>query len=747
MDRPRRVIVGTKLKFSVDGAISTLGLSSGPYFRSTAGLVRNTWFPVLDTAIPVDIDTTLPWEDGAPADSFGAIRAINGGDAIDPYILDQLLSAQVSGLEAETKRGYEDEDWENWEPYALTKSDRLSFDGEDLTITQRSALDALDQPLIQQVFDETTPNPRIVFRRVPLLMGPAFQIEGLIWDAPNQIHYIASNQSNVSAVREGGARTDNFGLLDFGVQMLQGSSPLQLTFDAIGPAPDTLSQSTVVDWAFDAWTGDNPDDIDVTEDPPEAEISQDGVNSLGDITVLATPTGDSGWVSLTDPFEPVFGGLEGNGAWSPVGAATVEDAVIADDGSYAQATIYGETTLRVGGFDPAVPAGYVLTGVEIEIIAESDNDSRFTVVTVNQTNPGSRIASFIGVAGSGILEDDLNGGAKTTLTGGGTNFIGGGVGVKEEVTAEEVNSVGLHFTIKVKPRSTASETIKIYQVRTKVHYAPSIDIVRLFTPTGVLEPGERHTVTLDLAAADIYARWGSATASGGVLKDASDPFSTSLAKLENPGRYEFEFVPEKGESFFGIEFKRLNTAGTAKVDRITVKKRAAGKNRLTALVPYAVGLVGLSDDDINSAQLTALGDATGNPEIGKYITSNESAAEVIDLFMRSHSAIWWRGADAKIGCRLWKLDRDATPTARLEDIEVDGIRQSIRLIKPVTIETDPAPRATEIAVGAKNERPLRVSETAGITEEFSEQQLANVIEEWRVRRRANFDSLDPWPDA
>jgi len=657
----RQFVVAAKIQYSVDGVITTLGAASTAYFADASGLLNRTWYPILDSAVSVSVDVSLPWESGSPSQEIGDILLTNGGDGEFQHVLDLLIPAQLAGLVSEVRRGYTDQSWDELPDIIFkARNSGKRFDGEQLIIPQRPFLDKLEKPLATQVFDDDTPNPRIVNRTVPLQIGQAFQIEPLIWDAPNQVYYVASNVSNVSAVREGGARTDNFVETDFGFQLLAGSN-LQITTDAIGPEPTAgVSQSAVVDWDFIAWTSDQPDGIDTTENPTEASISESAAGDEADIEVLATPTADTGWMSIQNPIEPLFAGIPGNDAWTANGgAASVEAAVVTDDGSFAEATIFGVTPLRVGSYLPALPDGNEVTGVEIELIAEGTN-IEIVLLTANQRDPGTRVAAFVDangeVSGSGIAPNSITS-TKQTLTGGGPNFVGGGIGVREVVTSDDVNDPGMHFSLKVQPATAGSATVKIYQVRVKVHHRPSIDIVRLFSPASVLEPGERHTVTIESTAADIYARWGGSDASGGTLKDATDPFSTSLTRLEGAGRSSFEFVPDPGEAFFGIEFKRLNSAGTATINRIKVEKRADGLNRYKTLVPYMAGLVGLEASDIDQTMIDAHDAATGSPEMGWRIEANESMAEVLDLFARSLSGVWWPdrvsgGPTATASCAL-----------------------------------------------------------------------------------------------
>ena len=767
----RRFVALAKIGFSEAGVISTLGTSFGHYEGDAAGLVRNTWYPILQPEISLEVSAVLPWQAGEPTDAFGTLVLINGKDGLDEHLLDRFVTAQVSGLNTEIRRGYDDQTWDEMELWFLSKNDKLWFEGDELMISQRSRLDVLDKPLITRVFAdplkaETGPgelslaaeknlpiNPRIINDTVPLLLGPAFQILPKVFNAPNQVLFVASNLSGISVVREGGRRTTGFSEVDFGIQITQGAvegNPRPFTVDAIGPAPDTQSETVVVDWLFDAWTGDNPDGIDVTESasgtPLEAEISQSGTDPVADITVLATPTADTGWLALQNPFEPVFFGLSTNGEfWTFSGAASVEAAVIADDGSFAQASFFDTVSLRVSGFMPALPDGNEVTGVEIELVVEGTNVELQTL-TANQTIGGTRVAAYVDengeVQNSGITAASITS-TKSTLTAGGVNFVGGGNGVREDVSSDDVNG-GMHFTLKLKPAVAGVATVKLHQVRLKVHHRPSIDIVRLFSPTAALEEGERHTITIEASAADIYARWGGSATSGGALKDSTDPFSTSLSALQNPGRFSFEFVPEKGETFFGVEFKRLNLGGTAAINRITVKKRSDGLNRFASLVPYMASLV-TDQDVIDQAFIDAHDEATGSPEMGTYIRENESFAEVMSFFVRSLSGIWWRDRDAKARSKLVQLPAGATPDFSLDGTVIDGVLRQPKIASGGQVKTSEAPNATERAVGAKNQDPLRIGETAGISEEFSLQELANVIEEWRVRRRANFDALNPWP--
>lgn len=720
-----------------EGVQSLMGVASGHYTLSTAGLLNGTWYPILDPDISFEISVSLPWESGAPQDSFGVIRLAGGGDGLNPHILDLLLDNRVVGLPIEVRRGTPDQTWEEMETWTLTHAASVEFEGNDVVITQRSSLDVMDQPLNSTVFDETVPNPRLVNKTVPNMLGEAFQLPVILWDPQNLIYYVAQNLSNVRRVQEGGFETTNWDKVDFGFQLTSGAN-LQITADAVGPPPTSLSTVSVYDLDMTLWTADDPDGAVVYETPPAAEISQNATDpNQADVTVTAAPTGNTGFVSFTDPFEPIFSGLSGNTDWTAVSAATVEDAVVIDDGSYAEATILKETTLRVAGIDPAVPAGYKVTGVEIEVIATGTN-ATLTTLTANQTDPGTRVADYI-VAGSSI-DPVLPDGVKTTLVGGGPNWQGGGSFVREDVTAEDVNSIGMHFTLKFAPTVAGSATLQVHQVRIKVYYAPTIEIVRLFSNSAVLTPGERHTVRIEMTSGDIYARWGGVLAAGDELADSNDPFSTSLSRLNGASMYTFSFVPSA--SVFGIEFKRLISSGAATINRIRVDKDTDGVLDYPGLVDYMATQMGIAAA-VDTAAIQAHADATGNPRLGWYLQSNETMAQIMSLFATSLSGVWWRDRDGMLRSRLWSLT-NAAPVASFTDIEIDGELRAVTIQRPVEIKTHEAPLATARAVGAKNWNPIDPDRAALVTSEFTEQDRANVFEPFRIIRRADFDALNPW---
>lgn len=715
----KKPVALAKIQFSQSGVVQTLGAATGAYFGNAAGLLNRTWYPILGNDLGVRVELALPWDAGSPSISVGDVSLINGGDALNDRILDQMLDAQVSGMQVEVRRGYDDQTWDEMEILFLSRTDRVRFDGEQLVLPQRPFLDGLDQPLAQQVFDETTPNQRIVNRTVPLLLGRAFQIEPLIWDAPNQIYYTASNLAEVERVAEGGNTTLSWGPVEFGHQMTAGTL-LQITVDAVGPPPDAQQETTVVDWPLDAWTGGLPDGITVIQSAPDSTVTEATGGGAADIVASGSVPASTAWLSLSSPalFFPWGTGTFPD--WSASSGA-LADAFTLDDGiAWANVSTWREATISVQGFAPALPAGSTVTGAEMELVYEG-TDSILT---------GARLTDD-----RGFSIADLQPGFGLTIPGTKTTSTSGGANTRSVLTFTDAQiNAGFGFTISVGRSGAGAGTAKFHQVRAKLHYSTAIVDPRLESQTAVLTAGKRYRVEITVSSADIWARWGSVAATGDPITSVSDPFSTTSAQFSSAGEFQFEFTPD-ASGIFALEFFRVATAGTGTVESVRVVERDDGITTYSGLVPYMATQIGLDASVVDQESIDANDDATGRSELGWYITGNESMAEAMDLFASSLSSTWWPDRDGKLRSVLWRIDPTQPPDVTIGPERVE---------RGATVQTDPAQGATERAVGARNWRPLRISETAGIAETFSEQDRANVIEEWRVRRRANFAALNPW---
>lgn len=726
-----------KIQYSVDGVITTIGVSTAPYFGSATGLLRETWYPILQPEIAFDVNAAFSFEGGRSSSNFGALTLYNGRDGVDDYLLDKFLTSQVRGLETEVRRGTTGQTWDEMEVWLVANNDIARWDGEELTIGLRSRNDGLSKPLANEVFASDTPNPRIVNQTVPLLLGDVFQLEPLIFDAFNQVWYTAKNISATRDVQEGGGSVTEWIPVQFGHQMTAGTV-LPITVDAIGPAPSSATSINRVTWEFDAWTSGDPDGITIFETASEATISENVSGVQGDVVINQPAAGDTGFVAFTDP-----------ALFSPYGEATTnwtaasgepEDAIVSDDANPALVETWSHEPIYVIGVDPAIPADSIVTGVELEVIAEGSN-ARFAQLSVVDAN-GYQISAFAGVTGSGdFLSRDIPSG-KTTMTGGGVNFKTGTI----EFNTTRVNAgIGVFISVAQQSPGTIA-TAKIHRVRIKLHYVSAVKTVKLESTTAVLTKDKRYRVRVTHETADIWARWGSVATSGDDITTPEDPFSAWFAEFLTSGLREFEFVADKS-GFFAFEYYRSTAAGTATVNEITVNEITDGINTYAGLVPYMGTLVELADGAIDTTSINAHDTACGSPALGWFIGSNESMADMMDLFARdSLFGSWWDDYDGKIRSALLQIDLTGDPELSLESIEVDGVQRNPYIVPgTATVQDVRAESATERARAARNWRPLREGEVVEIGEGFSEQDRADAKEEYRVIRRANFTSLNPWP--
>jgi len=755
----RQLVIAAKIQYSVEGVITTLGVSSVPYFADASGLLNRTWYPILDRSVRVSVDVSLPWGGGSPSQSIGDILLINGGDGEYQRVLDMLISAQLAGLVTEVRRGYTDQAWDDLPDIVfISRNDGRRFDGEQLVIPQRPLRD-LDQPINNEVFDEGTPNQRLVNQTVPNVLGEVFQIEPLIEDPPNQRYFSARNLAATRQVQTGGSVTDNWAETDTGHQMTAGVN-LVITAHIAGPQKPDAALSEVIgpDGGFPLFTNGVPDGWTTEENPPDSDISPNA--TAGADVVATTPVADASTDNV-----PTVASAPPPGAGSSLLGLLADDTVVplsdidqwpalidADDGERVRWTLGGASKtgqrLTLTGFGASIAD--VPVGVEVKIRADHDG-AGIDFEEVRIQAPG------------GTLSENKAGDASLTTTktqhvfGSSTDTWGLLLGAE---------TFGEGFGVRLNFRTASSGSFpreaQVYEVIVTIHTGSGAQSVRLYK--SVLSSGGRYRITInhDNAGNEISARWFGVqsvgdpipwvqTVAGGVLSQdfpdsARDPFSTFWQRLSGQGTASHEFVADG--PVFGLEFFKLpDQTGQQTILQVAVEELDVALNSYTDLVPYMADRIGL-EGAVDQASIDAHDAAVGSPALGWYLTSNESMAEVMDLFARSLSGVWWNDRDGKIRSALWTLDPDATADVTISNITVDGKPQRIRIDGNITLESDPAPNATERAVGARNWRPLRVSETAGITEEFSEQERANVIEDWRVRRRANFDNLNPWaPDT
>lgn len=743
------MIVAARISYISGGTTKTLGVASGAYFADASGLVNKTWYPILDPAISFDLSVTLPWESGSSRASFGALTLVNGADGLSDHILDEFLTAQVSGQIVEVRRGSESAAFADLELWFKSKTDRVAFDGEFVTLSQRPRLDRMLLPLNTTVFGDGTPNRRLVNVTRPAVLGDVFQIEPLL-EVPNQLRYFAaSNLSVVRQVQEGGNVTTNWTDVDNGFQMTASPS-LQVTAHISGPPkPATdLEELLGATGTFESWTSDDPDGITVFESPPDSEISQNVTQGADIVTSIATADASTNNTGTTAAIQPASSGRSLVGI--DASSATVTDVasfpglIDADDTEYLRwrlggANITGQR-LTLTGFGVALAD--VPTGVEVKIRSDKSSASPIDFSEVRLLFPDGSISD--------------NKASAATLTTTKTQHVFGGPNDSWGAILGAA-SFGDGFGIRLNFTTGASGSFpvdaRVYEIIVTVHTGSGDESVRLyFSPT--LASGARYRVRITHTGSSeqVEARWGgvassgaaipwlAAVAGGSVSSDLSanvdDPFSVTTTTLEDTGVAEFEFVADG--PVFGMQFFRLpGQTGTMTINRIELEEVSVSLNTYSDLVPYMATLAGLDVADVDTTSIDAHDAACNNPPLGWYIDGNETMEEIMDLFARSLSGTWWPDRDAKIRSTLWRLDTTATADFELTAERIDG---------DVSIVTADAEESTERAYAARNWLPIDLDRAAAISTTFTEQQRADIAAEWRVIRRADFATLNPWPD-
>jgi len=277
-------VVAAKISVSIAGQSGNiLGISSESYRDSSRNLIGGHWWPVLDIdSVTFSITPSLPYDDSQPTTSFGQLRIRNASSGSLRDLVDKFIESDLAGQPVTVKRGDASDAFGDMELVYEAEIDRVQVNEEELTIGLRSKLSKTRRAINSKVFDDGTSNEALIGQTVPNVFGEVRQVAPKFISGPALALFAADNMSRIIDVFEGAAVTQAWTPLaistgDSRIDILAGedgntkgfqleSSPtLPITCDLIGPLANFVDETSVLDWTFDDWTADDPDDASVFE--------------------------------------------------------------------------------------------------------------------------------------------------------------------------------------------------------------------------------------------------------------------------------------------------------------------------------------------------------------------------------------------------------------------------------------------------------------------------------------------------
>src|SRR5699024_4379988 len=172
-------------------------------------------------------------------------------------LFDFLMHADVIGRKVELRRGDPGDAWADMEFVLIARVASRRFEGYSIILDLENWLSILASPFYTETFPADTPNPQLVGKSIPLVLGevtqaPVYEIN------PRELEFFtATNVSRIGEVQEGGNPTERWAFDDEVTFRLFGNPTLPVTANFAGK--DVGFQS-LFSSDFGSFSGGLPDD-------------------------------------------------------------------------------------------------------------------------------------------------------------------------------------------------------------------------------------------------------------------------------------------------------------------------------------------------------------------------------------------------------------------------------------------------------------------------------------------------------
>lgn len=640
--------------------------------------------------------------------------------------LDDWARYIFAGQSWVVKRGYSSQSWDEFETLFVGEGKgRPEFSGQTIYVTLRSPFGYMKEPVAQAVFDSDTANQSLINTTAPLVFGEVFQVKPKLVDPNILAYFSADNLAQTYSVAEGGnTETPQWVELPQGAQLLASPS-LVITSDIAGPPAEVPGEvADVLDGQgqFDQWgsTGelDYPDlVVETTDDATltEGSNSDTGVFEINDIV-----PSDTGYIigsTLTQERNIFVSSPPGSWVNATIAALSAQggDAAVASSGGSGRNY---PPMIVVSDFGLAIPETARITGLEMKFRARGsgstlNNEIRWAGVRTPQGR------YFFSVSPDNLIF--LTTSYVDYVLGGQGSFFGG----ETVLTPEVINDPDFSFFFAVRVSGT-DDLVSIDVVNLKIYYTEQERYVRL-TWSDVMDVGERYTVAIESLGSEgpndsLLADWTNSV-------DSQDPQSSRTALVEGTGTVSYVFTA--GQSDFDLYFRRGGN-GNQEIASITLRKGSSSQNRYQDLIRYLHTTAGRDPDIVCDNDSLALVQAQAdNPRLGHYVQDQTTREQLSTYLSHSLSAVSWGGIDG-----LWKAAQLRVPEQPAgEFLEVFDV-----ISEPDNIP-DYAEDLRDRTHGARNFYPIPESEAAGVTTNWTRNQREQIMAEWRITERADFNNL------
>lgn len=637
--------------------------------------------------------------------------------------LDDWARYIFAGQSWVVKRGYASQSWDEFETLFVGEGKgRPEFSGQTIYVTLRSPFGYMKEPIAQAVFDSDTANQSLINTIAPMVFGEVFQVKPKLADPNILAYFSADNLAQTYSVAEGGnTETPLWVELPQGAQLLASPS-LVITSDIAGPpaeVTDEIEDALDGQGQFDQWgsTGelDYPDLAVQTTD--DATLTEGANSDTGVFEILAATPSDTGWVVGSVVVQKPHARYDAGDDWAN---ATVA-ALTSQDGNSATVTTQLRTKkIGMRNIGSPIPSGATITGIEL-------------VAYVTTTSPAVDAVRFAALGfqlGNGTIFEKSNFANFGSSNDG--EFTQGGNGDlfganTDILTPEAIADENFYFYASFADRqANFSSAISLDRLNIKIYYTEQERYVRM-TWSDVMDVGERYTVAIESVGSEspkdsLLADWTNSV-------DSQDPQSSRTALVEGTGAVGYVFTA--GQSDFDLYFRRGGN-GNQEIASITLRKGSSSQNRYHDLVRYIHTLAGKDPDVVCDNDSLALVEAQAdNPRLGHYVQDQTTREQLSTYLSHSLAAVSWGGIDG-----LWKaaqLRVPGQPTG--EFLEVFDV-----ISEPDNIP-DYAEDLRDRTHGARNFYPIPESEAAGVTTNWTRNQREQIMAEWRITEKADFDNL------
>lgn len=717
------------------GVVKTFGCCDNPnYAGDSSGLDNGQWHDLLT-------QNETSWSEQTRHIFQGSQNSMDIGpisfDNSEGYF-DKFVDLNLIGEVVEVRHVYDyNTNWGLADKFIKAKVVGKKYIGRSSFVLElESYLNNLKGPIPVDSWDKgETPNKLLEGKSKSICLGVVFQISPQKFDANELIFYCAEN-SQTNKVCEGGNPTDSAVPFENGFQLLR-SPLLEITADISGPISEEIERVDLIEsiGSFQTWSLGEPDGFTVSTVAGKSSVTEDPLGAAIAVTGQGdTDTGDRPPEAATSPYPGT--------KWEAVGAATLNAALQASDGSYAHMNAYlskQSSPLTITP-DISIPSTALIKGIEVKFTAKR-NSSRgvFYRVTIYKSS------GAIGI-GQGVAIPDTLG--VVTIGGNGETF-------GTTWNQQDINDGNLKIAFTVFDITGYPDTInvEVHAFDFKVYYSSKVNPAILYVNDPVLTLGEKTKIEVEHEdnGESISLSVGTAESVGEEISFSNSSLSEETKILSDNGVTEFSIVPNY--PYLALKFEKIGSTGNQIISRISVYPDNKVKSTMIPLVSYLLELAG-NEGDLDLEEMTLHVAKAGDPKMGWFV-DNESVDDVIAKLVSSNKGCSFHKLEGLISSFKFEIpsseeteivfDADGVQVFDADGIAVTAPTQSgvyevpENMLDNTEIEsfTDPCSAMTLFIAGAKNQKPIPFDRSAGVTDTWTEEDKALVAADYRIIKKSS----------